>query len=78
MSGVGGTVGSGGAPGFAWDDFTHQLTIGARTGGYTGMLASRTFNMVWVSPNHGNGVAVTGAADQVVKYDGAQVVASAM
>ena len=33
---------------FTWDDTAQQLTIGARTGSYTGMLASRTFNVVWV------------------------------
>jgi alpha-D-xyloside xylohydrolase len=41
------------------------------------MLSSRTFNIVWVGSNHGAGVAVTSAADQVVKYSGAQVVVSA-
>ena len=61
----------------SWDDTAQQLTIGARTGSYTGMLASRTFNVVWVASNHGAGVAVTSAPDQVVKYSGAQVVVSA-
>jgi alpha-D-xyloside xylohydrolase len=41
------------------------------------MLTSRTFNVVWVGANHGAGVAVTSAPDQVVKYSGAQVVVSA-
>ena len=62
---------------FSWDDAMQQLTIGARTGSYTGMLASRTFNVVWVGSNHGNGVGVTGTADQVVHYDGTQAVVSA-
>jgi alpha-D-xyloside xylohydrolase len=62
---------------FSWDDTAQQLTIGARTGSYTGMLASRTLNIVWVGANHGAGVAVTTASDQVVKYSGAQVVVSA-
>ena len=61
----------------SWDDTAQQLTIGARTGSYTGMLGSRTFNIVWVGANHGAGVAVTSAPDQVVEYDGAQVVVSA-
>jgi alpha-D-xyloside xylohydrolase len=62
---------------FSWSEANQQLTIGARTGSYTGMLASRTFNVVWVGPNHGAGLAVTSTPDQVVKYDGSQVVVSA-
>jgi alpha-D-xyloside xylohydrolase len=59
---------------FTWSESTHQLTIGARTGSYTGMPTSRTFNIVWVGANHGNDVGVTATPDQVVKYDGSQVV----
>ena len=55
---------------FTWNESTRQLTIGARTGSYTGMPTNRTFNIVWVGANHGVGVDVT-AADQVVRYDGA-------
>ena len=62
---------------FSWDDAAQQLTIGARTGSFTGMLASRTFNVVWVGANHGAGGGVTATADQVVKYDGTQMVVSA-
>jgi alpha-D-xyloside xylohydrolase len=62
---------------FSWDDSAQQLTIGARTGSYTGMLASRTFDIVWVGAGHGAGVAVTATADQVVEYNGASVVVSA-
>jgi len=61
---------------FSWDDTAQQLTIGARIGSYSGMLANRTFNIVWVGSNHGAGVAVTATPDQVVKYDGTQVVVS--
>ncbi len=61
---------------FSWDDAAQQLTIGARTGSYTGMLTTRTFNIVWVGSNHGTGIGVTGTPDQVVKYSGAQVVVS--
>jgi alpha-D-xyloside xylohydrolase len=62
---------------FSWNDSTRQLTIGARAGSYTGMLTSRTFNVVWVGANHGAGLGVTATADQVVKYDGSQVVVTA-
>jgi alpha-D-xyloside xylohydrolase len=54
----------------SWNDATKTLTIGARTGTFTGMLASRTFNVVFVGENHGNGLDVTATPDQVVKYDG--------
>jgi alpha-D-xyloside xylohydrolase len=60
-----------------WDDTAQQLSIGARTGTYTGMPATRTFNIVWVAANHGNGVDVTATADQVVQYDGSAAVVSA-
>jgi alpha-D-xyloside xylohydrolase len=62
---------------FSWDDTAQQLTIGARSGSYTGMLASRTFNVVWVGANHGSGIGVTASPDRVVQYSGAQVVVSA-
>jgi alpha-D-xyloside xylohydrolase len=61
----------------AWDDTAKQLTIGARTGTYPGMPATRTFNIVWVGDGHGNGVEVTPTPDQVVQYDGSAVVVSA-
>jgi alpha-D-xyloside xylohydrolase len=56
--------------GFTWNDAQKQLTIGARSGSYDGMLAARTFNIVWVGPNHGNGPDVTAAPDKVVAYSG--------
>jgi len=62
---------------FSWDETSQQLTIGARAGSYTGMLASRTFNVVWVAANHGAGGGVTATPDQVVKYDGTAMVVSA-
>jgi alpha-D-xyloside xylohydrolase len=61
---------------FTWDDTAQQLSIGARTGSYTGMPATRTFNVVWVGASHGVGADVTATADQVVKYDGTAAVAS--
>ncbi|HEX7477761.1 MAG TPA: TIM-barrel domain-containing protein [Polyangiales bacterium] len=59
-----------------WNEANHQLTIGARTGTYTGMPAARTFNIAWVGANHGTDIDVT-APDQSVKYDGTQVVVTA-
>ena len=62
---------------FDWNDSTGQLSIGARTGSFTGMLASRTFNIVWVGASHGNGLGVTATPDKAVTYTGAAVVVSA-
>jgi alpha-D-xyloside xylohydrolase len=58
---------------FKWDEASGKLTIGARTGSYIGMPASRTFNIVWVGANHGAGLEVTATADKSVEYDGTQV-----
>jgi len=41
------------------------------------MLATRTFNVVFVSANHGSGIGVSGTPDQVVHYDGTQAVVTA-
>jgi alpha-D-xyloside xylohydrolase len=38
------------------------------------MPMTRTFNVVFVGANHGAGLAVTAAADQMVTYSGAAVV----
>jgi alpha-D-xyloside xylohydrolase len=63
---------------FTWNEAAKQLSISARNGTYTGMPASRTFNIVWVGANHGAGVGVTATADQMVAYTGAATVVSAM
>jgi alpha-D-xyloside xylohydrolase len=60
---------------FTWDDAAQQLTVGARTGTFPGMLATRTFNVVLVDASHGAGVPV-GTADTSVSYDGSAVVVS--
>jgi alpha-D-xyloside xylohydrolase len=60
-----------------WNEAAKTLTIGARTGSYTGMPTARTFNVVFVGANHGQGVDVTGTPDQVVRYDGTQSVVTA-
>jgi len=61
---------------FTWKDSTKQLTIGPTTGTFSGMLASRTFNIVWVGASHGTGNDVT-TADQTVKYTGSAVTVTA-
>lgn len=60
-----------------WNDTAKTLTIGARTGSYPGMPATRTFNVVFVGPNHGGGLGVTGTPDQIVHYDGTQMIVTA-
>jgi alpha-D-xyloside xylohydrolase len=60
-----------------WNDAAKTLTIGARTGSYTGMPTTRTFNVVFVGANHGAGLGVTGTADQMVHYDGTPSVVAA-
>jgi len=57
-----------------WDDAKRTLTIGDRQGEFPGMLASRTFRVVFVGENHGIGIAPCGTPDKVVQYSGRQIV----
>ena len=61
----------------AWNEAKQTLTIGKRAGSFPGMLKERTFNVIWVSENHGAGVPITEKADVVVHYTGRQVNVSA-
>ena len=56
-----------------WDDARQTLTIGARQGNFPGMLAHRTFLVVWVGAGHGVGVNPSGTVDKTVAYDGTAV-----
>ncbi len=56
---------------FTWDDASKTLHIGAVQGAFPGMLASRTFNVVFVSNNHGAGTAPSATIDKTVSYTGA-------
>ena len=56
---------------FTWNDTARTLTIGARAGSFPGMLAQRTFRIVFVRPGHGIGLADNTPADLVVTYTGA-------
>jgi alpha-D-xyloside xylohydrolase len=53
-----------------WDQKAGMLSIGKREGSFPGMLASHTFNIVFVGPGHGNGEAVTANPDRTVTYTG--------
>jgi alpha-D-xyloside xylohydrolase len=58
-----------------WNEASGNLKIGPRTGSFPGMLAKRTFNVVWVSEGHGNDATVTPAAkiDKVITFEGGVV-----
>lgn len=57
-----------------WNERQHTLTIGARKGSFNGMLKSRQFNIIVVSPTHVQGIDIDHAAKgKVVKYNGARV-----
>jgi alpha-D-xyloside xylohydrolase len=58
---------------FAWNDATRTLTIGDRKGTFPGMLAKRTFHIVFVGDGHGVGIDPTAAADKTVEYSGQQL-----
>jgi len=55
---------------------TGKVTIGARSGSFTGMTTNRTFNIVFVSAGHGIGDTVTSNPDCVISYNGTAVQSS--
>jgi alpha-D-xyloside xylohydrolase len=54
----------------SWNDAKRALEIGKRSGEFPGMLKERTFNIVFVSPNHGAGIPAAEKPDAVVHYTG--------
>jgi alpha-D-xyloside xylohydrolase len=56
-----------------WDEAAGKLTIGERQGQFPGMLNARTFRIVFVGDNHGNGIEATTQPDRVVEYSGKSV-----
>jgi alpha-D-xyloside xylohydrolase len=59
---------------FHWDEMKQTLTMGERKGEFPGMLAERSFQVVFVSANHGAGVVPEGKPDKIVHYAGKQVI----
>ncbi len=57
----------------SWNEAKQTLEIGKRTGEFPGMLKDRTFNIIWVTKDHGAGVAITEKPDAVIHYDGKAV-----
>lgn len=53
-----------------WNEATKTLTIGSRSGSYTGMPNERVFKIVYVSQNYGAGIASTENVDRTVTYRG--------
>jgi alpha-D-xyloside xylohydrolase len=58
-----------------WNEASRTLTIGARSGQFSGMLQHRTFRVVLVGKGHGTGEEPTESVDRVVEYDGQAVTA---
>ncbi|GET25675.1 TIM-barrel domain-containing protein [Prolixibacter sp. NT017] len=59
---------------FSWNDKQKSLTIHKRNGKFPGMLESRSFNIVIVSPAQGHGGELSTTPDKLVTYDGNKVV----
>jgi alpha-D-xyloside xylohydrolase len=55
-----------------WDDAKRILTIGERKGEFPGMLANRTFNIVFVREGRGTGIDPA-KSDRSVQYSGKEV-----
>jgi alpha-D-xyloside xylohydrolase len=58
---------------FEWNEAKQTLTIGKRSGKFSGMLKERTFRVVFVSPAHGIGAAMEEKSDAVIHYTGKAV-----
>jgi alpha-D-xyloside xylohydrolase len=56
-----------------WTDATKTLTIGARAGTFTGMLASRSFQVIRIASGKAVGYPSTATPDKTVTYTGAAV-----
>jgi len=56
-----------------WNEAKKSLTIGKRSGDFTGLIKERTFNIVWVSAGHGAGLPLVEKADATVQYTGKTV-----
>jgi alpha-D-xyloside xylohydrolase len=58
---------------FSWNNKKKTLTIEDRKGSFPGMIANRTFNIVFVNSEQGIGAELSVAYDYVVSYSGKKV-----
>lgn len=56
-----------------WEDSTESLTIGRRTGNYSGGLQHRTFNVVLVQKGHAVGYSQNLKPSATIQYDGSEI-----
>lgn len=59
---------------FTWNDKSKKLTVGERKGKFPGMLANRTFKIVFVDNSKGIGAEPTEKFDSVISYSGKEIV----
>jgi alpha-D-xyloside xylohydrolase len=59
---------------FKWDNASRRLAIDKRKGTFHGMLEKRTFHMVVVNKNKGNGIETTRIPDKIIQYNGDKLV----
>ncbi len=58
----------------SYSEANKQLTLGIRSGSFNGMLANRTFNIVWITPTSPNGLDGKIIAPKEVSYNGKTVI----
>jgi alpha-D-xyloside xylohydrolase len=57
----------------SWNEATRTVTIGARQGGFPGMLAERTFEIVLHRPDRAAGYDSNAKPDRIVRYRGERI-----
>jgi alpha-D-xyloside xylohydrolase len=57
----------------SWNEKEQKLIIDKRKGEFPGMLKQRTFQIIWVSENHGTGEGISAHPDRVVNYTGEKI-----
>jgi alpha-D-xyloside xylohydrolase len=57
-----------------YNEAKKQLTIGARKGSFPGMLASRTFKIVWISKTQAKPLDFDAKGDAIIKYNGEAII----
>lgn len=57
----------------SYNEASKSITIGKRTGDYTGMPAQRTLNIVWITPSTNTPIDFSAKANNTIKYTGDQL-----